>query len=38
VLDLVGNVYQWTSVFDDARSQRAVIRGGSRWRPTGSDW
>ena len=33
--DLVGNVYQWTSVFTDLHTSRAVIRGGSNWRPTG---
>ena len=31
--DLVGNVYTWTRVFTDAHTSRAVIRGGSRWRP-----
>ena len=31
--DLVGNVYTWTRVFTDLHTSRAVIRGGSRWRP-----
>ena len=38
VEDLVGNVYQWTSVFEDEHTAHAVIRGWSRWRPDGSDW
>ena len=36
--DLVGNVYQWTGVFTDQHTSRAVIRGGSHWRPEGSHW
>jgi len=36
--DLVGNVYQWTRVFTDEHTSRAVIRGGSKWRPEGSHW
>ena len=35
--DLVGNVYTWTRVFTDAHTSRAVIRGGSRWRPEVSE-
>merc|ERR1719315_80470 len=35
--DLVGNVYQWTSVFTDDHTSRAVLRGGSHWRPNGLD-
>jgi len=36
--DMVGNVYSWTRVFTDEHTSRAVIRGGSRWRPAGSHW
>jgi len=36
--DLVGNVYQWTSVFTDLHTSRAVLRGGPHWRPEGSHW
>ena len=36
--DLVGNVFQWTSVHTDLHTSRAVIRGGSHWRPEGSHW
>ena len=35
--DLVGNVYTWTRVFTDGHTSRAVIRGGSRWRPEVSE-
>ena len=36
--DLVGNVYQWTSVHTDLHTSRVVLRGGSHWRPEGSHW
>ena len=35
--DLVGNIYQWTDVFTDIHTSRAVLRGGPHWRPTGED-
>merc|ERR1711953_752850 len=35
--DLVGNVYQWTDVFTDEHTSRAVLRGSPRWRPNGRD-
>lgn len=38
VLDLVGNVWQWTNEFADAHTAAAVVRGGSYYRPRGSDW
>jgi formylglycine-generating enzyme required for sulfatase activity len=38
VLDLVGNVWQWTDEFSDAHTRAAVLRGGSSYRPRGSDW
>ena len=38
VADLVGNVYQWTDVFTDDHTSKAVLRGSSRWRPSGSHW
>ena len=31
VLDLVGNVWQWTDAFEDAHTTRALVRGGSRY-------
>ena len=36
--DLVGNVYQWTDVFMDEHTDRAVVRGGNRWRSDVSFW
>ena len=36
--DLLGNVYQWTSVFSDSHTSRAVLRGSPHWRPAGSKW
>ena len=37
VEDLVGSVYQWTDVFTDLHTSRAVVRGAPRWRPHGRD-
>jgi formylglycine-generating enzyme required for sulfatase activity len=36
VLDLVGNVWQWTDEFRDEHSRAAIVRGGSYYRPAGS--
>ena len=36
--DLVGNVYQWTDVFTDDHTSKAVLRGTPHWRPSGSHW
>jgi iron(II)-dependent oxidoreductase len=36
VLDLVGNVWQWTDEFRDEHNRAAVVRGGSYYRPAGS--
>lgn len=38
VLDLVGNVWQWTDEYSDDHTRAAVLRGGSHYRPRGSDW
>jgi iron(II)-dependent oxidoreductase len=38
VLDLVGNVWQWTEEFRDAHTRAAILRGGSHYRPQGSLW
>jgi len=38
VLDLVGNVWQWTDEFRDEHTRAAVIRGGSYYQPQGSIW
>jgi formylglycine-generating enzyme required for sulfatase activity len=38
VLDLVGNVWQWTDEFSDTHTRTAILRGGSHYRPQGSLW
>jgi iron(II)-dependent oxidoreductase len=38
VMDLVGNVWQWTDEFEDEHTRTAIVRGGSSFRPQGSKW
>ena len=38
VMDLVGNVWQYTSEFQDDHTRGVITRGGSNYRPTGSMW
>jgi formylglycine-generating enzyme required for sulfatase activity len=38
VMDLVGNVWQWTDEFVDAHTRAAILRGGSYYQPQGSIW
>ena len=38
VLDLVGNVWQWTDTFIDDHTRAAILRGGSYYQPQGSIW
>jgi len=38
VMDLVGNVWQWTDEFEDPHARSAVLRGGSYYQPQGSMW
>jgi gamma-glutamyl hercynylcysteine S-oxide synthase len=38
VLDLVGNVWQWTDEFQDTHTRAAVLKGGSSYRPEKSHW
>ena len=38
VLDMVGNVWQWTDEYVDEHTRAAVLRGGSRYRPQTSHW
>jgi formylglycine-generating enzyme required for sulfatase activity len=38
VLDLIGNVWQWTDEYTDEHTRAAVLRGGSRWLPQTSHW
>jgi formylglycine-generating enzyme required for sulfatase activity len=36
VMDLVGNVWQWTDEYQDEHTRAAIVRGGSYYRPSGS--
>jgi len=38
VLDLVGNVWQWTDEYVDEHTRGAILRGGSFYQPQGSIW
>ena len=38
VLDLVGNVWQWTDEFRDEHTRAAILRGGSHYQPQTSHW
>ena len=38
VMDLVGNIWQWTDEFVDAHTRAAILRGGSYYSPQGSMW
>lgn len=38
VLDLVGNVWQWTDEYADDHTRAAVLRGGSSYQPQTSHW
>jgi formylglycine-generating enzyme required for sulfatase activity len=38
VMDMVGNVWQWTDEYVDNHTRAAILRGGSHYRPAGSIW
>jgi gamma-glutamyl hercynylcysteine S-oxide synthase len=38
VMDLVGNVWQWTDEYQDEHTRGAILRGGSYYQPQGSLW
>ena len=38
VMDMVGNVWQWTDEFVDDHTRAGILRGGSYYRPQGSVW
>ncbi|KRD30346.1 sulfatase-modifying factor protein [Lysobacter sp. Root916] len=38
VLDLVGNVWQWTDEYQDEHTRAAILRGGSSYQPQTSHW
>jgi formylglycine-generating enzyme required for sulfatase activity len=38
VLDLEGNISQWTDEFRDEHTRAAIVRGGAAYQPRGSIW
>ncbi len=38
VMDMVGNIWQWTDEYIDEHTRSAIIRGGSYYHPQGSQW
>jgi formylglycine-generating enzyme required for sulfatase activity len=38
VMDMVGNVWQWTDEFTDERTRAGILRGGEYYQPQGSIW
>jgi iron(II)-dependent oxidoreductase len=38
VMDLVGNIWQWTDLFVDEHTRAGIVRGGNYYRPQGSIW
>jgi len=38
VMDLVGNVWQWTDEFSDDHTRAGIVRGGEYYQPQGSIW
>ncbi len=38
VMDMVGNVWQWTDEYVDEHTRAAIVRGGSHYAPVGSIW
>ena len=38
VMDLVGNIWQWTDEYQDEHTRAAILRGGSYYQPQGSMW
>jgi len=38
VMDLVGNVWQWTEEFQDEHTRGGILRGSSYYQPQGSIW
>jgi iron(II)-dependent oxidoreductase len=38
VMDMAGNVWQWTDEFTDEHTRAAIVRGGEYYQPQGSVW
>ena len=38
IMDLTGNIWQWTDEYVDEHTRYAILRGGSHYQPQGSRW
>jgi formylglycine-generating enzyme required for sulfatase activity len=38
VMDMVGNIWQWTDEYTDEHTRAAIVRGGEYYQPQGSIW
>jgi len=38
VMDMVGNVWQWTDEYQDEHTRGGILRGGNYYQPQGSIW
>jgi formylglycine-generating enzyme required for sulfatase activity len=38
VMDMVGNVWQWTDEYADQHTRAAIVRGGNHYQPQGARW
>ncbi len=38
VMDMAGEVWQWTDEYQDEHTRAAILRGGSYYQPQGSRW
>jgi len=38
VMDMVGNIWQWTDEYQDEHTRAAIVRGGEYYQPQGSIW
>ncbi len=38
VMDMIGNVWQWTDEYVDEHTRAGILRGGSYYQPQGSIW
>lgn len=38
VMDMAGNIWQWTDEFTDEHTRAVVLRGGEYYQPQGSMW
>jgi formylglycine-generating enzyme required for sulfatase activity len=38
VMDMTGNIWQWTDEYDDEHTRNAVLKGGGYYRAATSKW